>query len=91
MYICDKCESIFEMPQEVKEIHYELDTKDVERYYCCPHCQCMDFTECVICSVCDEPIPLGDRADYLEFGNGDIVCNECLREYCADEISKGVM
>lgn len=43
MYICNYCKEIFEIPREIKEIHFECSELPCEIFYVCPMCESEDI------------------------------------------------
>ena len=84
MYLCSNCGTRFEEPKKTIEVHHEVPPPNVEFFYDCPKCGSGNYDEIVECLFCHENIKKEDSSLYLEFPNGDIICNECLREYCEE-------
>lgn len=54
MYICNKCEAVFETPDTYKEHHPYGMTSATEIFAVCPHCGDTDFDEAKRCEHCGE-------------------------------------
>lgn len=80
MYICNNCDNQFDEPRAVKEIHDEVPPPNEEIFYVCPNCGSSDYYE--------EDIRSDLKSLYVYFADkGDIVCNDCLHNYCVSNFS----
>lgn len=87
MYTCADCNVQFDEPEMVIEPHYELTPTEYETSYACPCCGSSEYYESVECEYCNEDIRLELKSLYIKFKNGDIICNDCLHEYCQDKFT----
>lgn len=82
MLKCNECGVVFPAPTEYKERHDEIPPPNVRFYNGCPRCGSPDYDPVCVCVECGDTV--SDAADYIEFKNGDIVCNRCLHDYCKE-------
>jgi hypothetical protein len=54
MYICNKCEAVFETPDTYEEHHPYGMTSAIEYFAVCPHCGDTDFDGAMQCEHCGE-------------------------------------
>ena len=88
MYICNDCDNQFDEPRAVKEIHDEVPPPNEEIFYVCPNCGSSDYYEAVVCCYCNEDIRSDLKSLYVYFAdNSEIVCNDCLHDYCVSNFS----
>ena len=92
MYKCNHGH-IFDEPTEKAYNHGgQCEAWGTEYLNVCPECGSDDFDEVVRCDLCGEYITERSHDDYIAFnltddaGNyyNDIVCNDCLHDYCVD-------
>ena len=87
MYLCSNCGTHFEEPKETIEVHHEVPPPNIEVFYDCPKCGSGNYDEIVECLYCNEDIKEELKSLYVKFANGDVVCNNCLHDYCVDKFS----
>ncbi len=87
MFICNDCGEIFDEPRQSIILHDEVDCQREEYYDTCPSCGENDIDVVVQCTVCNDYIAEYKREDYVAFESGDVVCNECLHDYCVENFS----
>lgn len=88
MLCCSDCGARFEEPKAVKEPHYELTPTAYETFYVCPKCGNSRYYEAVICDYCQEDINADLHSLYVKFSSGDVICNECLHDYCVNNFTQ---
>ena len=90
MYRCSDCDELFEEPRKITE-HWEgMNIPDggydlVSKL--CPYCGGSDYEEVIVCEICHEDVVLDLKRLYVKFKNGDIICNDCLHDYCVDNFT----
>lgn len=87
MYMCDRGH-VFREDEIVEHREHVTGPNIPESGYdyiemCCPICGSDEIVAAVVCDYCDQAVPKFG-VDYLRFDNGDIICNECLRDYCQE-------
>lgn len=55
--------------------------------HCHNMCPNADPPEEVTCCKCGNNFYINETDEFIEFKNGDIVCNDCLRDYCKENFT----
>lgn len=83
MYLCEECGEIFEeTKQDIYAYHFEVEGNKIEYAYVCPYCGSENYISVIKCDECG--IDINEELDtlFVKFDNGDIICNDCLHDYC---------
>lgn len=85
MFLCEECGELFEEPvQKVYSHHSEVEYNCNEFFSACPKCGSDNYFSAVKCCECRQEINEELDSLYVRFDNGDLVCNDCLHDYCKE-------
>lgn len=85
MYRCDNGH-IFDEPV-IKTVHH-TDPSGYEHLSVCPECENDSLTEVIVCEYCDKSVQADLTSEYITFKNGDVICNDCLHDYCENNFTQ---